>query len=84
MSTLGPKTQTDPITGEPKKRTSPKTFVRDRPASQLAAHSMRPVEEVTAWCEQGKLKGYKSPDGEWIVWGSQLDKWRQLIKENPR
>jgi hypothetical protein len=86
---LGVPEPRDPITGEPKSskkpRSSDRARLRDRPVSQLAEQSLRPVEEIEAWLEAGLLKGYRSPaTGEWVVWGSQLDKWRQLLQENPR
>lgn len=55
---------------------------RDRPASQLAEQSLRPVEELIGWLESGQLRGYKNEYGEWMVWGSQLDRWRELLKES--
>lgn len=77
---IGTVTPTDPISGR-KKSAPKKRWQRDQPVSVLAAQSMRPVEELIGWIEAGKLRAKRSATGEWMVWGSELPKWRELLAE---
>lgn len=82
MSHNGPAVPKDPISGLPKKpRSERKRFQRDRSVTQLAEVSFRPKEELIEWIRSGKLRGEQDIYGEWWVWGSNLDRWRELVKE---
>jgi hypothetical protein len=78
---VGPAVPVHPITGE-KRKSQPRKRTRSYPVSLLAEQSVRPVEELIGWIEQGKLKAFRAPTGEWMV--SDLETWRELVNEAPK
>jgi hypothetical protein len=52
------------------------------PVELLAQQAVRPVDQIVAWCESGKLKGFNSSSG-WIVHRDQIEVWHQLCNTEP-
>jgi hypothetical protein len=78
---VGPAVPRDPITGKDKWAVPPRR-TRSYPVSLLAEQSVRPVDELIGWIEQGKLKAFRAATGEWMV--SDLETWRDLVNQVPK
>lgn len=53
------------------------------PVTLLAQQSLRTVNEIVGWIEDGKLSGFHGDNG-WVVHRDQLPVWSELCKTEPR